>query len=347
MNKKNILFICGSLNQTTMMHKISHHLESYNCYFTPYYSNGLLKFISNTSFLDFSVLGGQFRRRTIEYLSENNLKLDFEGNDRNYDLVFTCSDLIVPKNIRNKKIILVQEGMTDPENFMYHLVKIFKLPRYLASTSTTGLSHAYIKFCVASEGYRDLFIRKGVKPETIVVTGIPNFDNCKEYLNNNLPYKNYVLAASSDSRETFKYENRKKFLKNAVKIAGTKELIFKLHPNEKVERAITEIKKYAPGSMVLSSGNTEHLIANCDKLITRYSSVVYIGLALGKEVYSEFNVEDLKKLMPIQNNGTSAFNIANVALKVLDEGIPDLHSRIFKPGLRLMKKFKNKRKLAE
>ena len=31
------------------------------------------------------------------------------------------------------------------------------------------------KFCVASEGYRDLFISKGVKPEKIYVTGIPNF----------------------------------------------------------------------------------------------------------------------------------------------------------------------------
>ena len=65
--------------------------------------------------------------------------------------------------------------MTDPEGFMYHMVKWFKLPRYVASTSTNGLSHQYQYFCVASAGYRDFFIRKGVRPEKLVVTGIPNF----------------------------------------------------------------------------------------------------------------------------------------------------------------------------
>ena len=148
MKKGNILFICGSLNQTTMMHKVSAYLNEYDCYFTPYYSDNIIKFFSNTSVLDFSVLGGQFRKRTIEYLAINNLKLDYEGKDRDYDLVFTCSDLIVPKNIRNKKVILIQEGMTDPENIMYYLVKYLKLPRWLASTSTTGLSKVYDDFAV-------------------------------------------------------------------------------------------------------------------------------------------------------------------------------------------------------
>jgi hypothetical protein len=48
----------------------------------------------------------------------------------------------------------------------------------LAGTAATGLSDAYHAFCVASEGYRDFFIRKGARPEKIIITGIPNFDNC-------------------------------------------------------------------------------------------------------------------------------------------------------------------------
>jgi hypothetical protein len=319
MTKGNILFICGSINQTKMMHKISAYLLEYNCYFTPYYSDGFKKFLSNSSMLDFTILGGQFRERTFKYLEVNNLKIDFEGKQRKYDLVYTCSDLIIPKNILNSKIILVQEGMTDPENFLYHLVKKLKLPRYLASTSTTGLSDSYDKFCVASEGYKELFIRKGVVPDKIEVTGIPNFDNCKEYLNNDFPHKNYVLVATSDARETFKYENRKKFIEFAKKVAGNKQLIFKLHPNEKFDRATEEINTYAPGSLIFTKGNTENMIANCDVLITRFSSVVYVGLALGKEVYSEFDMNELKRLIPLQNNGISAYKISEIGKRILSD----------------------------
>jgi hypothetical protein len=94
-------------------------------------------------------------------------------------------DLIVPKNLLRKPLILVQEGMTDPENiFFSHRAQI-------ASGRSAALDWQYCnnrsvrrlrQVSLASEGYRDLFIRKGVKPEKIAVTGIPNFDNCQEYL---------------------------------------------------------------------------------------------------------------------------------------------------------------------
>ena len=317
MSNRKILFICGSLNQTTMMHKIATQFPADECYFTPYYSDGIVKFFSKTSLLDFSILGGQFRERTMDYFSRYNLKIDFEGSQNDYDLVYTCSDLIIPRNILDNKVILVQEGMTDPENLMFHLVKNLKLPRWLASTSVTGLSDSYNKFCVASEGYRSLFIKKGVDPVKIEVTGIPNFDNCKEFVKNDFPHKNYVLVATSDIRETYKYENRKKFIENAKEIAHGKQLIFKLHPNENVERATAEINANAPGALVYSSGNTSHMIANCDTLITRYSSVVYVALALGKEVFSDFDIDELRELIPMQNGGTSAINIAEVGKRLL------------------------------
>jgi hypothetical protein len=349
MTRKKLLFICGSMNQTTMMHQISKQLNYCECYFSPFYGDGFVGYLSKTHLLDFSVLGGQFRERTLNYLESNNLKIDYEGKQNDYDIVFTCSDLVIPQNIRNKKVILVQEGMTDPENFIYHLVKTLKLPRWIASTSTTGLSNAYDKFCVASVGYRDLFIRKGVKPEKIVVTGIPNFDNCKKYLNNNFPFRNYVLVATSDARETYKYENRGKFIRKAVEIANGRQLIFKLHPNELVERATNEIETYAPGALVFSEGNTEHMIANCDVLITKYSSVVYVGLALGKEVYSAFNLDELKRLLPLQNNGTSAENIAAVAKELLEvEPVSaQLKNGKRKSRLKILQKYKTRRKYAD
>ncbi len=317
MKKKKILFICGSLNQTTIMHQIALKMPEFDHYFTPYYADCYVGFLARNGFLDFTILGGEFRKITIEYLVANNLSLDFEGKNGGYDLVFTCSDLIIPKNIMNQKIILVQEGMTDPENLAYSLVKYLKFARWL-STASTGLSDMYTLFCVASENYKKLFITKGINPKKLVVTGIPNFDNCVKYLDNDFPHKNYVLVATSDMRETFKYENRKKFIQKAVKIANGRQLIFKIHPNENVKRATAEINKFAPGSLIYHKMNAEFLIANCETLITRYSSVVYVGLALGKEVYSDIDVKDLIKLLPIQNSGKSAENIAASARGLLN-----------------------------
>jgi len=319
--KKKILFICGSLNQTTIMFQISRYFEDSECYFTPFYADGIIRLFAEQGLLDFTILGGKFKKDTLNFLASNNLLVDYRGKDNNYDLVFTCTDLIIPKNIRAKKVILVQEGMTDPENLLYYIVKNFKLPRYLASTSMTGLSNQYNYFCVASEGYKKHFIRKGIKEEKLLVTGIPNFDNAKKYLTNRFPYKNYVLVATSDMRETLRYENRKETIINALSIAKEKQLIFKLHPNENFKRAIAEIAEYAPNAIVFTDGNTSEMIANCDVLITKFSSVVYIGLALGKTVYSDFNLEHLKELLPIQNDGLSAYNIAQVGKELISQQV--------------------------
>ena len=192
--KRKILFIGGSLNQTTMMHKIAMNFDDCDCYFSPYYADGAVDYCVKKGYLNFTVLAGKFRDQTEQYLLTNQLKIDYRGESHNYDLVFTGQDLIIPRNIRNKKIILIQEGMTDPETILYHMVKLFRLPRWLASTSTTGLSHAYDLFFVASEGYKDLFISKGVDASKIHVTGIPNFDNAAQYFNNQFPLKHYVFG---------------------------------------------------------------------------------------------------------------------------------------------------------
>jgi len=317
--RRRILFICGSLNQTTMMHEIGKHLGHHDCFYTPFYSDGVLRWLTQNGLLDFTVLGGEFRRLTDHYIDQHRLPLDERGESRDYDLVVTGSDLVVQRNIRGKPVVLVQEGMTDPEDLGFRLVRALNLPRWLASTATMGLSLAYDKFCVASAGYRDHFVAKGVPADRLVVTGIPNFDDCNAFRDNDFPHRGYVLVATSDTRETFKLDNRQGFLDRVRRIANGRPLIFKLHPNEKVARSTREIMAAFPDALVFARGNTNHMIANCDVLITQYSTVVYVGLALGKECHSYFDRAQLERLAPIQNGGTSARNVAAVCEQLFAE----------------------------
>jgi hypothetical protein len=133
-----------------------------------------------------------------------------------------------------------------------------------------------------------------------------------------LPHRHYVLVCTSPLREIFRGEDRPAFIRSAVEIAGGRPLIFKLHPNENLERATREIRRHAPGALVLASGSAEEMIANCDVLITRFSSTAFVGLALGKETHSDFNMDEMRRLTPVQN-GSAALNIAKVCRRVLEE----------------------------
>ena len=317
--KKRVLFICGSINQTRQLHQISMHLPDVDASFTPYYCDGVLEIIRKSGILDSTILGDKLKDRCLAYLRTYDLDIDDRGTHGPYDLVVTCSDLIYPRNIRNTPCVLVQEGMTDPENLIYHIVRRLRfLPLWLASTSTTGLSGLYNRYCVASEGYRDLFIRKGADPAKIVVTGMPNFDNCASYLKNEFPLRHFVLVCTSDMRETFKFENRKMFIRKAVRIAAGRQLVFKFHPNENFARAEREVRRHAPGALIYTSGNTDEMIANCDVLITRLSTTVYVGMALGKECYSDFPMEELRLLVPLQNRSASR-RIAEVCTGMIED----------------------------
>ena len=317
--KKRIFFICGSMNQTTQMHQVSEHLREYEHSFSPYYCHGFDEILRRLGLMEFTIIGDKLAGRCRKYLQDHGLPIDYQGRNGAYDLVITCSDVYIQNNIRGNRIVLVQEGITDPETFSFHLVKRFRfLPRWFAGTSATGLSDAYRAFCVASEGYREFFIRKGARPEKIVVTGIPNFDNCRRYCTNDFPHRHYVLVCTSPLREIFRGEDRKAFIQRAVEIAGGRPLIFKLHPNENVKRATMEIHRNAPGAMVFATGIAEEMIANCDVLITRFSSTAFVGLALGKETYSDFPMDEMRRLTPVQNC-SAALNIANVCRRVIEE----------------------------
>ncbi|MCJ8211492.1 hypothetical protein MUY27_17365 [Mucilaginibacter sp. RS28] len=320
-----ILFITGSLNQTQQMHQIAEELPEFDCWFSQLFSDSpFVNFlIRNTTLLDGTILAGQFRKNSEQYLRKHYLQIDYGARLNKYDLVVYCSDLIVPRRMRQTKTIWVQEGMVDRYTLLSRVVKALHLPPSLpGNTSLNGASNICDIYCAASEGYKQYFSKRGTDANRIMVTGMPNYDNLQQYEVNDFPYEGYVMVATTDMRETFRYENRPAFIKKAVEIANGRQLLFKLHPNENVERATREIKKYAPAdTLIFHQGNTNAMIANCCELITQYSTVVYTGMALGKKVHSWFDVDELDKLTPLQNEGTSAKNIAHICRSFLNSGM--------------------------
>src|SRR4030043_108807 len=139
--KKRIFFICGSMNQTTQMHQISMHLGEYEHAFSPYYCDGLHEIFRRRGLMEFTIIGDKLASRCRMYLEKHNLPIDYQCKNRPYDLVVTCSDVYMQKNIRDDRIVLVQEGITDAESVFFRLVKRLRfLPRWMGGTATTGLS---------------------------------------------------------------------------------------------------------------------------------------------------------------------------------------------------------------
>ncbi len=286
--------------------------------FTPFYSSRAVTALRSLGLIESTIGGNKLRARCLRYLQQHKLQVDLDGRRGNYQLVITCTDLTLPDNLAGAPLVVVQEGILDPLGLAWPLVRRFPehVPRWFAGTAATGLSGKYQRFCVASQGYRRLFINRGADPERVVVTGIPNFDDCAAFKHNDFPRRDYVLVCTSDSRETYKRDDREAFIRRALHIAGSRPLLFKLHPNENVARARAEIVRLAPQATVFADGPTDHMIANCTVLITQWSSVAFVGMALGKEVHSAHHLEDLRRLMPEQNR-SAARRIAQVCDEVL------------------------------
>lgn len=319
MKKPKALFVIGSLNQTTQMHQIAQNLPEFDAYYTQFFGNHwLIQTVTKLNLLDFSIAGpkSKFMALSMDYIKKNNLQYDYRGQkyQDEYELVFICNDLIFPKFFKKAKTVWVQEGMIDVYNVWSKIIQTLNLPRWFArGTPLNGLSNLTDICCCASEGYRKHLIKYGIPEHKIFITGIPNFDNIAKHQNNNFEHHGHVLVATSDIRECLGKEDREAFLKNCTKIANGRKLIIRLHPNEIYDRAVDEIKRNCPAdTLILQTGDTNDMVANCSELITQWSSVSYIGLALGKKVHSFFPIEELEEKMPIQNNGTSAAHIAEI-----------------------------------
>jgi hypothetical protein len=60
------------------------------------------------------------------------------------------------------------------------------------------------------------------------------------------------------------------------------------------------------------------MIATCDVLVTRFSSTAFVGIALGKKTHSDFDMDDMRLLMPVQN-GSAVSNIVDICRLLLEE----------------------------
>jgi len=320
---KKILFTIGSPNQASQMHQIASLLPEYDCYFTQLYSkHPVVKWFMRRGYLETTILSGEFKRKGDAYLQRHCLRNDYarEIYKNEYDLAVLCTDLLVTKELRKLKTIWVQEGMTDPVTPLAKWTHRLGLPSWAAmNTAYNGCSNVCDIYCAASPGYKAQFSERGTDASRIFVTGIPNYDHAAAFYDNDFPHRGYVMVATSDIRECFGKDDRPGFIRHCAEIAAGRPLLFKLHPNEKRDRAIEEIRQYAPAdTMIFTEGRTEHMIANCDELITQYSTVVYTGIALGKKVHSYFDVEKLRQLAPVQNGGSSAANIANLCRQYVE-----------------------------
>lgn len=310
--KKKILLVCGSLNQTRIMHAIGGQLKnSYELKYSTFYIDGFWSFLNRTTLINRTIAGGTFKEQSSQYLRDHRLPVDEGGYEDNYDLVLIPQDVFLAKRPRGVPRVLIQEGMTDPTHFWFYFTRLLRLPLWFSSTSGTGLSRAYEFFCVASEGYKSHFAGLGISTDKLYVTGIPTFDDCKK-IKPAPEYLGYSLVATSDSRETGKwYDFRHQYLRKLRKQINNQKIIFKLHPNEKYEKAKKEIISIFPEAIVVQQGSIDPLIAACSELYCQYSSVAFIGKALGKKVYSYYSGHYLDERLPWQNNGSSALLIAN------------------------------------
>jgi len=321
--RKKILLLTGSMNQTTQMLKIAEELKpDYDCWFSQAFSdNPLINFLTDhTSLLNKTIIAHPFRKAAEQYIMARGYPVDYRARRQAYDLVLFCSDLIVPRRLRKTRTVWIQEGMIDRMTGWSRLVHRLRLPPVLCcNTSLNGSRNICDLYCAASQGYRQHLAYMGTDLRKIIVTGMPNYDHAGAYRHNSFPHRDYVMVATTDMRETARRENRPRFIRDCVAIAGGRPLLFRLHPNEDHDRATAEIKKYAPeGTLVYTEGNTHEMIANCCELITQYSTVVYTGIALGKKVHSWFDLEQLYALAPLQNGGCSARNIARACRQLLE-----------------------------
>jgi hypothetical protein len=313
-----LLFICGSPNQTTQMHQIASALPEVESWFTPYFSDDVsARLLVKLGLFERTILGLRRRGICLDYLNAHQLPVDLCAEQNAYDLYLSCNDQMIPWRLEGTPWVLVQEGIQEPPNWRTRLWRRTRaIPTGLTGTATFGLSNRYDRFCVASEGYRKRYLAEGIPPEKLVVTGIPNFDDFDKYRNNRFPHRGYVLVCTSDARETWLAVDRHALLRQAVDLAAGRMLIFKLHPNENVERATQEIRQAAPEALVFATGCAEEMVANCDVLLTEFSSLTFCGVALGKEVHTLHPIEEVKELLPIQN-GRAAIEIASVVRELL------------------------------
>src|SRR5262249_58865845 len=97
-----------------MMHAVGRELSGWQILYTPYYANRLLESLRPTGLLERTVLGGELRRQTEEYLADHRLPLDPAGQIGGDDPAVTRSALIVPQKKPRRALLLVHQRGNHP-----------------------------------------------------------------------------------------------------------------------------------------------------------------------------------------------------------------------------------------
>lgn len=120
--------------------------------------------------------------------------------------------------------------------------------------------------------------------------------NRQRYRLNDFADKGYVLCRTSDVRRLL-VEDRKS--SRSVREGRRRAQQAALYGFTSTSCwLLDEIKSRVPNARVFTSGSAEEMVANCDTLVCKYSTLAYVGLALGKEVFSLFDLEELKACSP-------------------------------------------------
>ena len=108
-----VFFICGSLNQTTQMHQIAAQMPDSAASFSPYYGDAFLTKLRALGLVEPTIGGNKLRQRCLDYLTAQGLDIDMDGQRGGYDLVVTCSDVIVPRNVTSNLPELSAEPINE------------------------------------------------------------------------------------------------------------------------------------------------------------------------------------------------------------------------------------------
>ncbi len=136
---RRVLFIGGSLNQTTILHKIALCLPEMQCSFTPFFAEGFHSILCKTGLLDHTIMCGAHRQATIQYIQDHNLLLDEGGRNGPFDLILTCTDLIVQPSLKGiSNHIGARRKSLKQKALHINWWKTLGLPRLLAKTQLPG-----------------------------------------------------------------------------------------------------------------------------------------------------------------------------------------------------------------
>jgi hypothetical protein len=252
-------------------------------------------------------------------MEKMGLRLDIGATHR-YDIIVLGNDFFIPQDLRSRQPkVLIQEGWVWFREWRRWIAEHTPLPPWFAGANGAGLSRNYEYFCVASQGYKELFVRSGIEDHRVVVTGLPTLDAVErdfKHLVDDTRESNFVLITTHPGREYFDGENRRKLLAKGRTIAQGRPIIVKLHPHEDHVRATREVSAWLPEAAVIVDADVNKLIANCSALVTTYSTTVFYALLLGKEVHCSHPINEILRLLPEQN-GQAAQRIADVCRTAL------------------------------